>query len=159
RAVDQPPRDPGLETLARVDMQADERLRCLLGDLLDLDPALRREHEERLLRAAVEGDREVVLARDVGRLLDPEAADDMAADVEPENVLRLLLGVAGTGREHDAARLAPPAGEHLRLDDDLAAELLRGRPRLLRRVGAAPIGDGDADTAKELLALVLVEVH
>ncbi len=34
------------------------------GNLLDLDPALAREHEERLLRAAVERDREVVLLGD-----------------------------------------------------------------------------------------------
>src|SRR2546430_9731075 len=44
------------------------------------DAALRREHEERLLGAAVEGDGEVVLARDVRRLLDPERADDVAVE-------------------------------------------------------------------------------
>ena len=65
-AVDEPPRDPGLEALERIDVQAHERVGVVRGDLLDLDAALRREHEERLLRAAVERDREVVLLRDVG---------------------------------------------------------------------------------------------
>jgi len=45
-AIDQPPRDPGLVALERVDVQHHERVRILLGDLLDLDAALRREHEE-----------------------------------------------------------------------------------------------------------------
>ena len=61
-AVDEPPRDPRLEALERIDVEPDERVGILLRDLLDLDAALRREHEERLLRAAVERDREVVLA-------------------------------------------------------------------------------------------------
>ena len=125
RAVDEPPRDPRLEAFERVDVQPDERVRVLLGDLLDLDAALRREHEERLLRAAVERDREVVLLRDVGRLLDPELAHDVAADVEAEDVARLLLGVGGILGELDAAGLAAAAGQHLRLDDDRAAELRR----------------------------------
>src|SRR5436853_40993 len=57
RAVDQAARDPRLVPLERVDVQPDQRVGILLGDLLDLDAALRREHEERLLRTAVEGDR------------------------------------------------------------------------------------------------------
>ena len=150
-AVDEPPRDPGLVALERVDVQADERVGALLGDLLDLDAALRREHEERLLRAAVERDREVVLLRDVGRALDPEAAHDVAVDVEAENVLRLLLGVVGALRELHAAGLAAAARQHLRLDDDGAAELLRRSARLLRRVGTAAVGDGNADALKSSL--------
>ena len=118
RAVDEPPRLPRLEALERVDVQADERVRVVLGDLLDLDPALRREHEERLLRAPVEGDREVVLLRDVGRALDPEAPHDMAANVEAEDRPRVLLGLVWRRRELDATCLAATAGEHLRLDDN-----------------------------------------
>ena len=92
-AVDQAPRLVGLVALERVDVQARERIGVLLGDLLDLDPALGREHEQRLLRAAVEGDREVVLLGDLRGLLDPELAHDVAVDVEPEDLLGLALGV------------------------------------------------------------------
>ena len=42
----------------------------------------------------------------------------MAADVEPEDVLRLLLGVGRILGELHAAGLAAAAGQHLRLDDD-----------------------------------------
>ena len=158
-AVDEAPRHPRLEALGRVDVQPDERVRVLLGDLLDLDAALRREHEERLLRAAVERDREVVLLRDVGCLLDPELADDVAADVETEDVARLRLRVGRIVGELDAAGLAAAARQHLRLDDDRAAERRRRGAGFLRRDGEPPVGDGDADAAEELLPLVLVEIH
>ena len=53
-AVDEPPGDPGLEALERIDMQPHERVGVVRGDLLDLDATLRREHEQRLLRATIE---------------------------------------------------------------------------------------------------------
>src|SRR5256886_9846817 len=139
--VDEPARDPRLEALERIEVEPDQRVRALLRDLLDLDAALRREHEERLLCAAVEGDGEVVLARDVRRLLDPERADDVAVDVNAEDVARLRLGVGGIVRELHAAGLAAPPGQHLRLDDDRAGELLGRLARLLRGGGPpAPRG-------------------
>ena len=66
---------------------------------------------------------------------------------------------SGIGRELDAAGLAAPAGQHLRLDDDLAAELLRRLPRLLGSRREPPVGDGDPVAREELLALILVEVQ
>src|SRR5262249_56689820 len=106
RAVDQASRLVGLIPLERVDVESRERVGVLLCHLLDLDATLRREHEQRLLRAAVERDREVVLLRDVGRALDPELAHDVPANVEPKDVTRLLLCVIGAVREPDAAGLA-----------------------------------------------------
>ena len=158
-AVDEPARDPGLVALERVDVQPHERVRVVRGDLLDLDPALRREHEQRLLGSAVERDREVVLLRDVGGLLDPELLDDVAADVEAEDVPRLLLGVGRVVGELHAAGLAAAARQHLRLDDDLAAELLGGGARLLRRRREPPFRDRDPEAPEELLALVLEKIH
>ena len=52
---------------------------------------------------------------------------------------------AGILGELDAARLAAAARQHLRLDDDLPAELLGGRARLLRRRRDATLGDGNAE--------------
>ena len=83
----------------------------------------------------------------------------MAADVEPEDLAGLRLRVRRVVGELDAAGLAAAAGQHLRLDDDLAAELLGRRPRLLRRRREPPVGDGNAEAPEELLALVLVEVQ
>ena len=86
-------RDPRMPAGERVDVQAGDRVGVALGDLLDVDAAARREHEERPLGAAVERDREVVLALDVGGALDPERAHDVAADVEPEDLGRALGGL------------------------------------------------------------------
>ncbi len=83
----------------------------------------------------------------------------MAVDVETEDVLCLLLDVVGALCELYPAGLAATAGQHLRLDDDGPAEVLRCCPRFLRRVGAEAVGDGNTDALEELLALVLVEVH
>ena len=55
--------------------------------------------------------------------------------------------------------LAAPAGEHLRLDDHRAAQLLRSLTRLERARREPAVRDGDPDAPEELLALVLVEVH
>ena len=74
-------------------------------------------------------------------------------------VLGLLLGVGRVLGELDPARLPAPAGQHLSLDDDLPAELLRSRPRLRGRRRKASLRDRDAELPEELLALVLVEVH
>ena len=77
----------------------------------------------------------------------------------PEDLARLLLRVRGTVGELDAAGLAATARQHLRLDDDLPAELDRGGARLLRRGREPSLGYRDAEAAEKLLPLVLVEIH
>jgi hypothetical protein len=131
-AVDQPAALVRLKPFEHVCVQARERLRLRGCDLLDVDAALRREHEQRLLLGAVEGDREVVLLRDIRGDLDPQPADDVAANVETEDLARPGLRLCGPVGELDAAGLAAPAGQDLRLDYDLPAELDRGGARLLR---------------------------
>ena len=123
---------PGLEPLLRIDVEPDEAVGARCGDLLDVDAALRREHEEGLLLAAVEREREVVLARDVGCLLDPQPAHDVSLDVHAEDRRRVCLGLVGRSGELDPTGFAATARQHLRLDDDVAAELFRRRRRLTR---------------------------
>ena len=155
----EPARLPGLEADERLHVELGERLGALGGDLLDIHAALGREHEERLLLAAVERDREVVLLRDVRGLLDPELPHDVAADVEAQDLARPRVGLVRCLRELDPARLAAPAGQHLGLDDDLPADLFGRRTRLLGARRHASLGDRDACTGEELLPLILVEVH
>ena len=83
----------------------------------------------------------------------------MPADVEPEDVAGFLPGVAGVVGELHAAGLAASARQDLRLDDDLAAELLRSRAGFLGSRREPAFRDWDAEAAKQLLALVLVEIH
>ena len=150
---------PRVTALERVDVEPHERVRARRGDLLDVDPALRREHEERLLRAAVEREREVVLALDVRRPLDPHLRDDVAADVHAEDLARARLGLVGGLGELDPTRLAATAGQHLRLHDDGKAELLGRGTRLRRTRREPPLGHRDPVAPEELLPLVLVEVQ
>ena len=88
-----------------------------------------------------------------------QLADDVAVDIEPEDAARFLLGVGRIVGELHAARLATAAGEHLRLDDDRAAERRRCSAGFLRRDGEAAVGHRDADAAEKLLALILVQIH
>ena len=69
------------------------------------------------------------------------------------------LRLVGILRELDAAGLAAPARQHLRLDHHGAAELLGGRTGLGRGQGDAAGRDGDAVAGEQLLALVLIEIH
>ena len=159
RAVDQAAGLPGLEPFERVDVQPDERVGILLGDLLDVHSTLRGEHQKRLLHAPVERDREVVLLLDVGCALDPERPHDVPADVETEDLFRLLLRVRRVVCELDPARLAAAARQHLGLHHDRAADLLGRRTGLLGRRRSATVRDRDAEALEELLALILVEVQ
>ena len=140
-------------------MEFRDRARVALGDLLDVHPALRREHHQRLLGRAVEDDRGVVLGGDVRGLLDPQLVDRVPADVHAEDRARVLLGLLAVVCELDAARLAAAADQDLRLDDDRIAELLTGGHGLVEGPRRAPLGHGDAVLREELLALVFEEVH
>ena len=150
---------PGAAALQRIDVESNERVRARCGDLLDVDAALRREHEERFLRASVERQREVVLTLDVRSMLDPDLRDRVAADVHAEDVGSASLGFGCALGELDATSLAATAGKHLCLDDDRGAELFDGGASLGGGRRQPPLRDGDAIAAEELLPLVLVEVQ
>src|SRR2546430_17288534 len=58
-----------------------------------------------------------------------------------------------------APHLPPPAGQHVRLDDDLAAKLLGSGAGLGGGQGEPAFRRWDPEAAEELLALVFVEIH
>ena len=84
--IHEPPRVPRVKALEWIHVQPDEGVRARRRDLLDVHAALRREHEERALRAAIEGDRQVVLARDLRGPLDPHLLDRVASNVHAEDL-------------------------------------------------------------------------
>ena len=130
-------------------------LGVLLGDLLDVHAAHSREHHHRLLRAAVEDDRGVVLLVDLGRLLDVELVDGEAPDVHAKDVLGVLLGLLAGGRDLDPARFAAPADQDLGLDHARIAERLGGLDGLLHGRCRPTLRNGDAVLGEQLLSLVL----
>ena len=109
------------QTGHRVDVDLGDGIGVGLGHLLDLDPALGREHAEVQLGRAVEGEAGVVLLGDVGGVLDPEALHHVALDVEPEDVAGVQAHLVGVGGQLHAAGLAAATHLHLRLDHDRVA--------------------------------------
>jgi hypothetical protein len=129
------------------------------GHLLDLHPALGRQHAQVLLGAAIEREAGVVLAGDVRGVLDPEPLDHMALDVEPEDVAGVGADLVGVGGQLDAARLAAAPDLHLCLDHHGVAGLLGLGDGLVHGVGHSPLGDGYAEAGEVLLALIFEEIH
>ena len=140
-------------------MQLDDRVGILLGDRLDLDAALGRQHQQVLLGRTVEREAGVVLLVDVARMLDPHPLHDVALDVHAEDVAGVGAHLVGVVGELDAAGLAAAADLHLRLDDHRVAGRLGRGDRLVDGVGDAARGDRDVVAGEVLLALVLEQVH
>ena len=92
------------EPVDRIDVDPGDGVGVLLGHLLDLDAALRRQHAEVQLGAPVERERRVVLLGDVARLLDPDHLDGVALDVHPEDGVGVVPASPAS-----AASLMPPA--------------------------------------------------
>jgi hypothetical protein len=150
----------------RIDGDAVDRFRIALRDFLDLHAALRGRHDHREAETAVEGDAEVELLVDVERFLDQDLAHDaplgaglVRDEGHPEDLLRQLAGFVRVVRELDAAALAAAAGVDLRLDDDAAAELLRGLPCFVGIVDDDSARRRHSVAAKNLFCLILVNLH
>ena len=103
-----------------------------LGDLLDVDPAHVGEDQHRALARPVPGDARVVLLLDGDARVDQHAARHVAADLEREDRLGVGGGLVGRVGELDAARLHPPAGQDLRLDQRDHGVVERRRRRRAR---------------------------
>ena len=140
-------------------MPAPDVVGMALGDLLDVDAAHVAEEHRGLLADPVPDDAGVVLLLDAGLGIDEHPARDVAVDRQPEHVLGLLGGLVGRVGELHAAGLHPPAGEHLRLDDDRLADAHRDLTRLLRRGREPVVRDGDPRALDDLAGLVLEEPH
>ncbi len=144
-----------VESVDRVDVQLDDRVGVRLGDRLDLHAAFGRQHQQVLLGGAIEREAGVVLLVDVGRVLDPDALDEVALDVHAEDVPGVLAHLRLVVGELDAARLPTTTDLHLRLDDDGVAGLVRLAHGVIDGVGGATRTHRDVVAGEVLLALVL----
>ena len=146
-----------LEALERIDVHAGERIGALGRNLLDLDAALGREHQERLTGAAVERDRQVVLARDLRGRLDPEPPYDVAADVEPEDLAgprrRLLRGRPRASRRPAFPRPPVSTCALTTTGPPSSSAACRASSGVVARCARR---DRNPEAREELLALVLV---
>src|SRR5262249_27477495 len=157
----------GLHADRRVDGEADQGLRPVAADVLDLHAAGGGGNDHHALALPVEHEAEIELARDLCGSLDIEAVDDPAPRAplvrDPAPAQQLVGGgphLVLVAAELDAAGLAAAAGMHLRLHDPaLAADLAGAIGGLLRAIGEAAARHGHTELREQLLGLVFVDVH
>ncbi len=148
-----------VDTLDGVDGHLRQALGLGRGDLFDLHAALDRAHRQVGAVGAVEQEGDVVLLGDVTGLGDEQLLDDVALDVEAEDVLRVREGVVGGGCVLHAARLAASADLHLCLHHDRLADLLGDGLGVLGGVGDAAGRGGHVVLGEQFLRLVFEEIH
>src|ERR1043165_9596567 len=147
------------ETVARVHGEPVNLFRSPRGDLFDVDAAGGTDHQDRPLRRAIDDDADVALGCDLRRRRDQDFVDGQAFDRHAEDGLGVRFGLRRGLRELDAARLAAPAGMHLRLHDDLASEAFGDCPGLGRRGRDFAGRHGDAVPSQNVPRLILVQIH
>src|SRR5690606_23542737 len=139
----------------------------LRRDLLDVHAARRGRDDRDALGRAVDEETEIKLPCDVrpGLDVDPVYRQPLGPALvrdEPlaEHRLRVRRHLFDGSGELHAARLAAPAGVHLRLDDpELAAQRLGRLACLLLAGRDASFRDWDAVLGEQRLRLVFVKIH
>ena len=147
------------EADVRVDVEADYSVRVVRRHLFYLYPALGGHHGQVVLGPPVEGEAGVVLALDVGSVLDPDPAYDVPTDVHAEDRRGVGPGLLGVPRQFDPTGLAPAPDLYLGLHHHRVAEPFSELNDFVRGGGDASGRDGDTKTGEVLLALVFEEVH
>ncbi|MNY11144.1 hypothetical protein D3C86_1441570 [compost metagenome] len=161
----------------RVDDDGDDLFRGVVGDGFDVHAAFGRDDEGDAAVGAVDQDRQVELARDVGAVFDVEAVDLLAGVgrlSRHQGVAEHFLGVLdhvldregqahaalGVSRQFLELALAAAAGVDLRLHHiERARQLLGGGFGLVGRGDGDAFGDRSAKGLENLLGLILVNVH
>ena len=140
-------------------METGDGARVLDRHLFDVDATFGRDHREVRLGAPVEREAGVVLLGDVGGMLDPYPAHQVALDVHPEDRRGVSAGLICVGSQLDPAGLAAAAHLDLGLHHNRVAEALRQLDGLVGRHGDPARRHRYAVAGEVLLALVLQQVH
>ena len=130
-------------------MAADDRVGVRLGDLLDLDAALGRAHQQDPPLGPVEDGREVELLDDVGGRADQDLADGHALDVHAEDRRRR----PPPPRRREPASFTPPAlprppTSTWALMTTLPAPVRRGTARAAARASSTVWATSQAGTGR-----------
>ncbi len=134
-------------------------LGVVLGDLLDLHPALDRGHRQEGAVRPIEQEGDVVLLGDLRGLGDQDLVHGVALDVHPEDVGSAGAGLILAVGELHAACLAAAAHLHLGLDHHRAADAAGGQARRIGRLADGAGDDRHAMLPEQVLGLVLIQIH
>ena len=137
------------------------------GEFFYADAADARGDRDDALGGAVEHERQVEFAPDLGAGLDINLLDDLALrarlhrhQARADHLVRDFLHFVLARAQLDAAGLAARAGMNLRLDDaGRRADLTVAGDRLRRAVGELAGGDLDAVSLQDFFRLIFVDVH
>ncbi len=151
------------KALERVDVDAGKPLGMIGCDLLDLDPSLRREHEQRLAHASVECRREVVLGGDRTGGLQPDQPRPACPPITSPKISAASAAVRAADRPQ-ASPLRPYHGRRsstCACQHNAAADGRCGSDRLGLVGGGreSPLRDGNSVASEKLFPLVLIKVH
>src|SRR6478609_9483735 len=91
-----------------IGVDADDLLRAVYGDFLDIDTALSACHDQNLAVGPIENDPEIELTRDIDAGRNQNLIYLMAANVHPENGISCQFRIRRRFRELDAAGFAAP---------------------------------------------------
>ena len=155
------------QTDQRVDEDLEDLLGRVVGHRLDVHAAFAAGHHGHALGGPVGERGDVVLVPDVGAFFDQQPAHLLAHraglvrdQLHAQDLPGQLFDLVERARQLDAAALAATAGMDLRLDHpDGPTELLRCLGRLQHREGWVAARHWHAEVAKDVLALVLVNLH
>ena len=127
------------------------------GHLFDVDAALAGSHHHHAAPRSVEDHAQVDLLADVRGRVDQHLLDGQALDVHAEDASGDLFRLGRRLGQLDAAGLAAAADQHLRLDDDRAADALGDCPRLGRGRCHVARGTGTAVLPEDAFCLELLQ--
>jgi hypothetical protein len=165
------------DTLFRVDGDGEDLFRRVVGDSFDVHAAFRRNHECDLADGAVDEQRAVEFAVDVGTVFDVEAVHLLAGVAglrRDERVAEHVLGMGndfldrlreahaalGVGAEFLELALAAATGVDLALDDvERAGKRLRGSFGFVDLEDGNALGDRSAKALQKSLGLIFVNIH
>ena len=167
----------GHDSSRRIDREAVNLFRRVMGDVLDVDAALGREDERNPARLPVDQRREIELLVDIRAVLDIEAVDLLAGGAGlhgHEGRAQHLPGerahLFNRAREPHAALFArgrllespfaAAAGVNLAFDHpQRPAELPGAVDRFVGREGRIPAGERNAERAQHRFGLIFMNVH
>ena len=140
-------------------MNLGDRIGIGFGDRLNFHAALRAQHTEIFFGGTIQCEARVILLTDIRSMFNPKDLDNVAFDIEAENVGGVLTTLVGVHGQFHAAGFTATAHQYLGLHDDGIPHPLCGGQRVVDRADSFTRRDGNAILSKHLLALIFEKIH